>query len=245
MALKYEYCLASYAADCSEAIFKDETIYGTLGNAERHEIAKKYLVYKMDINGVPTPLILNNTPTVINVSGQADPTLYDPDALLIPTIQDGWYKIVTLIFGIYSGAVSYTAETEAEAKDGDVIYYLPTNTFYYCLTNISGVAPDDVNGATYWTEITDFEYYFDNTSDTLEYNEWDDVVTCYTERAFLIETTGEGLEALCSHCMDFKEIEKVDFLFLWLNSMYAANNSALYDKAEKVARFVENQKYLQ
>lgn len=245
MALEYKYCLSSYSSDCSETIFEDETVYGTLGNEERDEIAKKYLVYKVDVTGSRTLIELNNTPNPINISGQADPLLYVPDKILVPTQQDGWYKIITLIFTQYNAGTGYTAETSEGANDEDVIYYATTASFYKCIANVTGIAPDGVTGSDYWELIEDFTLYEDNISGTVISSEWDDVVTCYTERAFVKEITGEGLEAICEDCISFKEVEKVDLLFLWLNAMYAANNAGVYDKAEKVARHVENQKYLQ
>jgi len=73
---------------------------------------------------------------------------------------DGHYRIETLRFALYDNATPYIPEI----KDGNgiittsasVIYYDLTNKFYKNILASTGIAPDAINGTTYWEEITDF-----------------------------------------------------------------------------------------
>jgi hypothetical protein len=73
---------------------------------------------------------------------------------------DGYYLFERLRFPIYDNATAYTAEV----RDGNniitvyakLIYYAATDKFYKNILASTGIAPDAINGSTYWQVILDF-----------------------------------------------------------------------------------------
>lgn len=109
--------------------------YGT-PNELRSDRANYLLVSKNAVNGDRTYLTVTNT---------------TPLSTLIWSLNssaDGWHQATLLSFKKWNSGTTYVAN--------DVQYYTSTGLFYYCILGHSNIAPDAVNGSTYWTVITDF-----------------------------------------------------------------------------------------
>ena len=238
MALEYDICLLSTSVDCAQSTFEDQTTYGTSGNAERFEIANKYLAYKVDQEGQQTLLTITTEPDIVNITGQVDPGNYSPDRIVIPTTTDGWYLLILLTVNIWNSTDAYTAQVEAD-NNASIVYYTPTERFYRAISDNTNVAPDGPGGVSNWEEVTDLETVVDNTSlTTYRHN---DTIACRLEKAYSKELAERATDTLCGECKTFKEIERSDNLNLWLNIIYSANNNQLYNIAEKVSRHIQDQ----
>jgi len=73
---------------------------------------------------------------------------------------DGAYKVESLRFALYNAGTPYIPEIKDNnniiTTYASVIYYSPTDKFYKNISASTGIAPDAVNGTTYWQQITDF-----------------------------------------------------------------------------------------
>lgn len=241
MALEHDYCLIASDGECIEATFLDKTLYGLLGNPERHTLAYKYLVYKVAVDGTRTLLTLNTPlPAVINISGQIDPSDYVGDKIIFPIDVDGWYELVLFNPAIWDNATNYIKETVL-GNDQSIVYYAPTESFYYALEDNSNIAPDSGGGPANWQVIPDedWENLISNTS--LIYNVLhEDVVSCKTERKLGELTTKQADEIICGNCPTFKELEDLQILEILLNSMLANNFTDQQFKSEKIALNITN-----
>lgn len=241
MAIEFVLCQKAVNADCSLVTYEDQTEnYGLTGNASRHELAHKYLGFKLDINGLSTLLVPNTEPTVINTTGQVDPNNYVADLFIIPSAIDGYYLIVLLSIQIWNSVTNYTAESASSANDQSVIYYTPTGKFYQAIQNNTNTPPDGPGGTNIWQEIaidTEFQALIDNTS--LTTFRFRDVVACKTEAATRDRVEQFADDFIAGKNPGFKEIEEPLIFSLMLDAMYAGNAVDKQFKSEKIARFIE------
>lgn len=187
------------------------------------------LIWKMDVNGQivadVSPVQANDFLTILE--WQFD------------TAQDGHYKFTLLSVPIWDIAEACTKETVAGANDATIRYYDTTKTFYKCILNDTGTAPDDPGGSLIWEEISDFSEIIDNTSiDTHEHN---DLITSKHEQVFN-EKVDKVVQqvAFCDDCSSFKEIEIYTKVAVLLDGAQSLNYVDRSSDMERVERFVEN-----
>ena len=247
MALIFEYAITGVQSDCSNNYLTDNTVYGN-GEDERHQRANYVIASKMDVEGTPTYIEMDNS-AAHNITGESVLDDYVPDVITFPSANDGWYQFFVLSTQIYSGSIDYVAEvTPGVSNDYSVIYYDTDDKFYKCLTNngpgSSVVAPG--SDPAVWLELsidsTDMEATWvpiiDNT--TIDTHEHNDVVTCYAENCMvrLLETAVD--EGLCKDCDQFGKIHSYMRVDILVNGANAKNYEEKQAEAEEIARFMED-----
>jgi len=179
-------CL-KYTEDCALFKYVNETVYGA-PNQDRNQAAEYLLVAHITTEALEE---------FITVDSQNYLTKLEYD---ISNTLDGHYRFERLRFPIWANDVAV-----AEIKDvNNVIttyatlrYYTPTNKFYKCILGHSNIAPDAINGATYWQEITSFTTADIRKNTTIEVFVSDKLFDCRGKKC----TKKELLKVGCS-CTD-------------------------------------------
>lgn len=243
MAIKYEFSIIAYQADCSANTLSDNTVYGN-GELERHQMANFVIGSKMDVEGTPTYLSLDNS-TSHNISGELDLNDYVPSTISFPTTKDGWYQFLILSIPLYSNLIDYTAGTGN--SDCSVVYNEADDTFYKCIQangpGTSVVAPE--SDPTYWTALSldavesTWVPLIDNTQ-LLATTEHNDLVTCRSEDCLAEQLEAAVDAGLCKDCNEPTLIKKWQRIDVLLNGALAKNYQEKMAEAEEIIRGIED-----
>ena len=247
MALIFEYAITGVQSDCSNNFLTDNTVYGN-GEDERHQRANYIIASKMDVEGTPTYISIDNS-AAHNITGESVLDDYVPDVITFPSANDGWYQFFVLSTQIYAGSTDYTAETIADANDYNVIYYDTDDKFYKCLTDNGPTYGGDVlpgSDPAVWLELSieaadvlaTWVPIIDNT--TIDTHEHNDVVTCYAENCMVRLLEKAVDEGLCKDCDQFGKVHSYMRVDILVNGANAKNYEEKQAEAEEIARFLED-----
>lgn len=247
MALTFEYAITAVQADCSGNTLTDNTVYGN-GELERHQLATYIIAAKMDVEGTPTYITMDNTAPV-NTTGQADLNDYVPTTIPFSTSADGWYQFFMVQVEFYTTS-SYVAGTGF--ADCSVVYDTTDGNFYYCVQdNTGGAQPPNTDDGTYWVQLplTDdttivptnwLSIVQNDNTQVYDIHQHDDIVTCRAENCLVRLLESAVDEGLCKDCNEFfkiKDYMKIDVL---VNGANAKNYEDKQSEAEEILRFIED-----
>lgn len=140
-------------------IYKNETTYGGV-NEDRNESAEILIGAHVAEDTTESFVTIDSAPVLTKLEYEINNTI------------DGHYRFERLRFPNYNAGTANVKEVK-DVNDitttyPTLIYYSVTGLFYKCIENVTGTAPDAVDGTTYWEVITDFTLDVIRNNDKIE-----------------------------------------------------------------------------
>lgn len=224
MAIVYKFCTVLHD-DCGVFTLQNNAVYG---GAERLRSATGDVLISAHINEDETEdfATIDSTPYDSKIS-------YD-----ITNTLDGHYHSELLEFPNYNAGTAYIAEirdvNSIITTYANLIYYPTTQKFYKNILASTGIAPDAVNGTTYWVQITNFTNSEVRLNTTIYVGVFDDIATCRSRKCVkneLIKLTSKDVS-----CLDEKTLLPYLKKKIYLSGAYALNSDQKSEQAEHVIR---------
>jgi len=216
MALEPKFQVIEIEANITEAVLEDKTVYGD-GNPEREDLAVFVQMYKVNQEGVRTPLA--TTPN------NADPNVATQWTFALTV--DGWYQADIIMVPNYDSDETY--------NKNDLTYL----TSVYKSTSdspITGDAPPSAN----WTFIEDptLQVALVGSADDPQNSTtflFNTIMTPHTEKCYGDIVVNAALDCL-GNCEIEEKVSAYEFIDFLLNAMYIACVRQQYIDGEKLAR---------
>jgi hypothetical protein len=130
-----------------EGLITDATTnYGLDGNPARNELANFLLFSKNDVDNLRSYYEVDNSSPLTAIEW------------VVPTHVSGWAQATLLMISLYNPITAYTGEVLDAGGliviPGSIVYFTDGRV-YKCIQDCIDVAPDNINAALYWIEITD------------------------------------------------------------------------------------------
>jgi hypothetical protein len=223
----WKHCLILHD-NCGEFTFKNETDYTPDLRTDKAEVL---IAAHVDEQSIENFVTVDSTPYTSKLE------------YLINNTKDGHYHFELLRFPTFVPATIYDPET----RDGndiiityaDLVYYTNTQKFYKNIQSTSTVAPDDLTGAEYWEEITDFTDEEVRKNTNIEVGVFDDIHDCRARKC----TKDELYKVTCKdpNCLDVKTLMPYLKKAVYLAGARAKNSDDQPEKAETILRIMDNQ----
>lgn len=137
-------------SDIATGVESDESNYGVGGNPARSDTANYLLWSKTNSGGVRT----FDNPSQGNVLANLNYAVNTP--------YDGYYEAILMRFNPYDNGEAYVEQQTSGStitQYASLVYDPTAGAVYRCISPITGVAPSDPSGATYWTVVPLGELY--------------------------------------------------------------------------------------
>jgi len=228
MAVTWLHCLV-LTDNCGEFLFKNESTYTAPDTRESK--GELLIVAHVDEDAVENFITVDSLAYLSKIEYS------------IFNTKDGHYRFELLRFPIFdeTGAITY----DPEIRDGNDIIttyaklVIFGNKFYKNIQTTSTVFPDAIEGAEYWTEITDFTDAEVRNNTNLAVGVFNDIHDCRARKC----TKDELYKIVCKDpsCVDLKTLLPYLKKAVYLAGARAKNNDDQPEKAETILRILDNQ----
>jgi hypothetical protein len=216
MALDPKFQVTDIAADRTEAILTDTTIYGDT-NPERSDLAVYVQMYKVNEEGVRT--LLATTPN------NANPTVATTWTFALSV--DGWYQADIIMIPVYDNTETY--------NEHDLVY--STNVYKSISASpITGNAPPSAAWTLVSSPTSEVALNGEATgAGNATFFIFNTIMTPNTEKYYGDLVVVEAL-ACVGDCNIEEKVNSYEFIDLLLNAMYIACVRQQFANGEKLAR---------
>jgi hypothetical protein len=224
MALVEDFCVV-YTTECGLFKFQDKINWGS-PEQERSDAANILIAAHVTQKGVEEFVTIDSAPYLSKIE-------YD-----INNTVDGHYLFELLRFPIYDINASYIKEVldsnDEIATYASLVYYEATNKFYKAIEPSNNIAPDSVDGALYWEEITDFTLDEIRESDKISIYVYNDTYMCRSRKC-----VRDYLLSIGCNCDDMAKYMNYFKRKAMLDGAQANSDSEKYPQAETNIRLLE------
>ena len=225
MAIVKDFCVV-YTTVCTLFKFQDKINWGA-PEVERNEGAHILLAAHVAQDLTESFVTVDSSPYLTKIEFDINNTM------------DGHYLFELLRFPIYDINISYIKEVlDVNSKIAiyaNLVYYPATDKFYKSIEPSLNIAPDAIDGPSYWEQITDFTVESIRKNDKITVYIYNDTFACRSRkcvRNFLLDL-GCGCDDMNKYLAYYKRKALLD-------GADSLSSSERYKEAETNIRLLEN-----